>query len=162
MTNERGGSGGGGISAQVLVGVLTAVIVGLLGLFVAWASQGGLVHFLGGMTKDEGVTKDDFKAAVGDLKATVTSPLSRVTVQRFGAKGRILSLVGVDQGDYTAANNDTLVASRKEFPICAVTTIAVKFGANGATPQYCTLLSPQDEWRIYVSGDVGCMVTCFK
>ena len=108
------------------------------------------MHFLGGMTKDEGVTKDDFKAAVGDLKATVTSPLSRVTVQRFGAKGRILSLVEVDQGDYTAANNNTLVASRKEFPICAVTTIAVKFGANGP------LLSTAHCSRHKMSGGFTC------
>jgi hypothetical protein len=45
------------------VGVITAAIVGLLGLLAAWASEGGLVHFLGGVTKGE------LDAALKNLRA---------------------------------------------------------------------------------------------
>ena len=132
-----------------------AVVLGAGTLIWNAASNGQIIRLMGGITKDDGVTKEE-------LRTALSSVLSGVVAQRFGAKGPVGSVEGQDPGDYTAANNGDLVASRKEYPICAVTTIAIATTPAGRVPGYCTLLSPQDLWRIYVSGYVGCIVTCFK
>ena len=71
----------------------------------------------------------------------------KVSMQRFGAKGPTR---GDDEGDYTAANNDTVVAKRSDFPICTISQVS---GPDG----YCTLTqSGQDDWKIDVGGDRRC------
>ena len=94
---------------------------------------------------------------IGRAEKNTNNAVPIFKVQRFGAKGRAGSLPG-DELDYTAANNDTLIASRKEFPICYISSVSVGVGAGN-----CSLIqSPQDDWRIYVTGIFGCKVTCLR
>jgi hypothetical protein len=57
--------GKGSITQNVIVGVVTAVVLGGLGLIYNWASpsQGGLIHLLGGITPKE--AEDIAKKVVG-------------------------------------------------------------------------------------------------
>jgi hypothetical protein len=155
MTDESGKPNRSAIVGQVTAGVVVAVVLGAGTLIWNAASNGQIVRLMGGITKDDGITKEEFRSALSSMH-------SGFVAQRFGANGPVGSVEGQDPRDYTAANNGDFVASRKDFPICAVTTIAIAATPAGMAPGYCTLLSPQDLWRIYVSGYVGCIVTCFK
>ena len=156
MTDESRKLTWSGIVGQVTVGIVVAVALSAGTLIWNAASNGQIVRLMGGITSEEGITKEE-------LRTALSSVLSRVVVQRFGAKGPVGSVEGQDPGDYTAANNGDFVASRKEFPICAVTTIAIAATPAGIFgPGYCTLLSPEDRWKIYVSGNLSCVVTCFR
>jgi hypothetical protein len=174
MPDGRGETKRSGIVGQVTAGVVVAVVLGAGALVWNAMSNGQMVRLMGGITKEDGITKEELKTALSSvlsreegitkegLRTAISSVFSGVVAQRFGAKGPVGSVEGQDPADYTAANNGALVASRKEFPICAVTTIAIRAIPAGSVPGYCTLLSPQDLWRIYVSGYVSCIVTCFK
>ncbi|PZR91820.1 MAG: hypothetical protein DLM68_02860, partial [Hyphomicrobiales bacterium] len=60
-----------GISEKVIVGIITAAVIGALAIFWNWASQGGLVRALGGITPKE----------VDDLvkKQSIPAPLTLPT-----------------------------------------------------------------------------------
>ena len=45
------------VGANVAVGVITAVVLGILTVSANWASHGGLVHILGGATPDDITTQ---------------------------------------------------------------------------------------------------------
>lgn len=83
------------------------------------------------------------------------APIPKFSVQRFGAKGRAGAMPG-DEGFYYSNNNDTLIAARTEFPICFISSVSTENG-SGACQMY---QSPNDDWRMYVSGGIGCKVTC--
>jgi hypothetical protein len=155
MADENGKLTLSWIVGQVTSGVVVAVVLSAAALIWNAASNGQIIRLMGGVTEEDGVTKKE-------LRTALSSVLSGVIAQRFGAKGPVGSVEGQDPFDYTAANNGDFVASRKEYPICAVTTVTIAATPTGQFPGYCTLLSPQDLWKIYVSGSVGCIVTCFK
>ena len=71
----------------------------------------------------------------------------KFSMQRFGAKGPTR---GDDEGDYTAANNDTVVAKRSDFPICYDFRRSLDPMGIALKTQ-----SGQDDWKMNIGGDQG-------
>jgi len=66
--NGASKSGGIGVAGQVAVGVVTAIAVGLVGLLGNWASQGGLIRLLGGVTAVELKRQVADQLKISDIK----------------------------------------------------------------------------------------------
>jgi hypothetical protein len=168
----RTGGGQDSVVRQVIAGILTAIVLAILGWLGNVATQGGLISFLGGVTKSELPTQIAAQLKKLDIKdgkdgapgpagpqgppGTFTGTISFEAV-RCGQSG-----CGKDEGARfvqltpQAPQRFTQVAT---FPICTISEIDAGTINN---EKNCNLRQLDGDWAIEVTGYTSCKVTCFK